>query len=112
MITRIEITEYLFEKSEVLLLECTELDYKFVLDIDRWVSDVEILEHIHAYYILGQKGGLARKGKYTPWGKMPITQDHSLESCKCAKCVRWRTYTRIERPDPKNPSIIAKEVIE
>lgn len=62
------------------------------------MSDHEILELIHAYYILGATGGLVREGKYALWGKMPISSEHSLESCKWAKEVIHRTYIRIERP--------------
>lgn len=112
MITRIEITEHLFGKSEILLLECSELDYDFVLDSDRWISDEEIIEHIHAYYILGITGGMIRKGKYVPWDSIPASTSHALDACDMCKNIIRRTYTRISKPDPKNPSIVAKELIE
>lgn len=108
MITRIEITEYFFDTGEILLLECDSLDYNFVLDIDTFISDAAIIEHIHGYYILGQTGGLVRNGEYTPWEKMPITQENALESCKWCKEFRQRNFKRIENPYPEKPYIVAK----
>lgn len=110
--TIIEIKEYFFDEGEILLLECDDLDYNFVLDIDTFISDAAIIEHIRGYYILGHTGGLVRKGKYAPWEKMPITQESSLDSCKCCKEFRQRTFKRIEHPYPEKPYIVAKEVIE
>lgn len=111
MTTRIEIKEYFFDVGEILLLECEDLDYNFVLDTGSFISDEEILEHIRDYYILGHTGGLVREGKYSPWNKIPIAPEDAIQSCKWCKEFRQRTFKRIENPYPEKPYIVAKEVI-
>lgn len=105
---KIKITEYFFETSEILVLESEDYDHKFILDIDKIIDNRLILECICGHYIKGDTGGLLRKNNYTPWCHLPISSDDALDACKWAKKVNRRTYTKIDNPDPTNPTIVRR----
>lgn len=109
---KIEITQYIFDGSEILVLQSDACSHNFILDIDIPLDDKLILDYIRGHYLLGDVGGLVRNGIYSPWFNLPISSDDALESCKWAKKVIRRTYTKIDNPDPTNPSIVSKEIIQ
>lgn len=108
---KIEITEYFFDGSEILVLESVDRGMKFVLDTDKNFDEETLLIFIHSYYEQGHEGGLIREVSYTPWGQMPISPDDAICACKWCKSVRRRTYIRTEYLDPKNLTRVFKEII-
>lgn len=107
----IDITEYFFNGTEILILKSSTIDETFILDVDKILDDKEILMFIHRYYESGDTGGMIRDRAYKPWYSLPISSDDALDSCKWSRNIRNRTYTRIDSPDPENITIVYKEMI-
>lgn len=107
----IDIVEYFFNETEILILKSSAIDETFILDVDKILDDKEILMFIHRYYEVGDIGGMIRDRVYKPWHSLPISSDDALDSCKWCRNVRNRTYTRIDSPDPENITIVYKEMI-
>lgn len=105
---KIQITEYFFKDSEILILKNPALDNDFILDVDKILDSEEILLCVRFYTELGDRGGMIRNRVYTPWHNLPISSDDALDACKWSKRVSRRTYTKIDNPDPTNPTIVRR----